>query len=107
MVDGDGEPVAWPVAMAGDKGYRAQWIDEFLLEMGIRPVIPSKENEDRQARPVEFDREAYRRRSIVECLIGWLKECRRVFSRFDKSAKNFGGMIKMAFIQRYLRLSFR
>jgi transposase len=107
VVDGDGEPVAWPLAMAGDKGYRAAWIDAALLEIGITPVIPSKENEDREARPVEFDRAAYRRRSLVECLIGWLKECRRVFSRFEKAAKNFGGMIKMAFIQRYLRLAFR
>src|SRR5437763_507043 len=53
----------------------------------------------------EFDKDAYRRRSIVENLIGWLKECRRVFSRFEKTAKNFGGMIKMAFIERYLRLT--
>jgi transposase len=105
VVDGDGEPVAWPVALAGDKGYRADWIDEFLLELEIKPVIPSKENQDRSARPVEFDREAYRRRSIVECLIGWLKECRQVMTRFEKSARNFGGMIKMAFIQRYLRIT--
>ena len=104
VVDGDGEPIAWPVALAGDKGFRADWIDEYLLELGIRPVIPSKENEDRAARAVEFDRDAYRKRSIVECLIGWLKESRRIFSRFEKTAKNFGGMIKMAFIQRYLRL---
>ncbi len=104
VVDGEGAPVAWPVALAGDKGYRADWIDEFLLALEIKPVIPSKENEDRSARPVEFDREAYRRRSIVECVIGWLKECRRVMTRFEKSAKNFGGMLKMAFIQRYLRL---
>jgi transposase len=98
VVDGDGAPVAWPVALAGDKGYRADWIDEYLLGLGIEPVIPSKENEDRAARAVEFDRQAYRRRSIVECLIGRLKECRRVFSRFEKTAKNFGGMIKIAFI---------
>jgi transposase len=104
VVDGDGDPIARPVALAGDKGFRADWIDEYLLELGIEPVIPSKENEDRSARPVEFDKKAYRRRSIVENLIGWLKECRRVFSRFEKTAKNFGGMIKMAFIQRYLRL---
>jgi transposase len=104
VIDGDGEPIAWPVALAGDKGYRADWIDEYLIELGIKPVIPSKENEDRSARPVEFDKDVYRRRSIVENLIGWLKECRRVFSRFEKTAKNFGGMIKMAFIQRYLRL---
>jgi transposase len=102
--DGGGAPVAWPVALAGDKGYRADWIDEYLgEELGITPVIPSKENEDRSARPVAFDREAYRR-NIIERLIGWLKECRRIFSRFEETAKNFGGMIKMAFIQRYLRL---
>jgi len=35
-------------------------------------------------------------RNIVERLIGWLKESRRIFSRFEKTAKNFGGMIKMA-----------
>ncbi|HEY4565500.1 MAG TPA: IS5 family transposase, partial [Thermoanaerobaculia bacterium] len=86
------------------EGAEERVVDEYLLELGITPVIPSKENEDREARAVEFDREAYRRRSIVECLIGWLKECRRIFSRFEKTAKNFGGMIKMAFIQRYLRL---
>jgi transposase len=84
--------------------YTGERQHEYLLEQGITPVIPSKENEDRAARAVEFDREAYRRRSIIECLIGWLKECRRIFSRFEKTAKNFGGMIKMAFIQRYLRL---
>jgi transposase len=98
------EPLAWPLAMAADKGYRADWIDQYLLGLGIQPVIPSKLNEDRDARPVEFDREAYRRRNIVERLIGWLKESRRVFSRFEKTAKNFGGFIKIAFIERYLRI---
>ena len=93
-----------PVALAGDKGYRADWIDEYLLDLGIRPVIPSKSNEDRDARLVEFDREQYRQRNIVERLIGWLKECRRILTRFEKRAANFLGMIKMAFIQRYLKL---
>ncbi len=105
LIDANGEAVAWPVALAGDKGYRADWIDTYLLALGISPVIPSKKNEDREARSVDFDKEAYRDRNIVERLIGWLKECRRVFSRFEKTAKNFGGMLKMAFIQRYLRLA--
>ena len=105
LYDAQGDPVAWPVALAGDKGYRADWIDDYLLELEIRPVIPSKENEDRDARPVVFDRDQYRRRNIVERLIGWLKESRRVLSRFEKTARNFVGMIKMAFIHRYLRLT--
>jgi len=105
VTNGENEPVAWPVALAGDKGYRADWIDDYLIDLGIRPVIPSKENEDPDARPVEFDRDAYRRRNIVERLIGWLKESRRICSRFEKTAKNFGGFLKMAFIHRYLRIA--
>jgi len=103
LCDGNGQPIAWPVALAGDKGYRAEWIDACLLDLDITPVIPSKANEDPNARQVDFDKEAYRRRNIVERLIGWLKESRRIFSRFEKTAKNFGGFIKMAFIQQYLR----
>jgi transposase len=104
VTDGDGRRVPWPAALAGDKAYRAGWIDQTLLELGIQPVIPSKSNEDRDARGVEFDRDMYRKRNIVERLIGWLKENRRIFSRFEKTAKNFAGMLKMAFIHRYLRI---
>ena len=104
MTTSNGELVACPTAIAGDKGYRANWIDEMFLTMGITPVIPSKSNEDRDARAVEFDTDRYRQRNIVERLIGWLKECRALFARFEKTAINFGGMIKMVFIQRYLRI---
>ena len=96
-------PLAWPLALAGDKGYRADWIDTYLIDLEMKPVIPSKENEKRDARPVEFDRDAYRDRNIVERLIGWLKESRRLLSRFEKTATNYAGMVKMAFIDRYLR----
>ena len=101
------ESVPWPEALAGDKGYRADWIDEYLLELEIRPVIPSKGNENRDARLVDFDRDQYRQRNIIERLIGWLKESRRIFTRFEKTALNFIGMIKVAFIHRYLRLATR
>jgi len=105
VVDSDGEPIAWPVAIAGDMGYRANWIDEYLLALEIRPVIPTPSDHNRENRLVEFDRDAYRDRNIVERLIGWLKENRRIFSRFEKTAKNFAAFIKMAFIKRYLKLA--
>jgi transposase len=104
VVDQDDVPIVYPAKLAGDKGYRANWIDDYLLDLNIQPVIPSKANEDREERPVVFDREAYRQRNVIERLIGWLKESRRVLTRFEKTAKNFVGMIKIAFIQRYLRL---
>lgn len=102
--NGDGSrSVPWPVRLTGDKGYRADWIDTCLIDLGILPVIPSKSNEDRDSRPVPFDGDSYRKRNIIERIIGWIKENRRVFSRFEKTAKNFGGMIKMAFIRCYLK----
>ena len=107
LVDTKGNAIPWPVMLSGDKGYRADWIDDQLLDLGITPVIPSKSNENQDARPVPFDKDVYRSRNIVERLIGWLnKESRRIFSRFEKTAKNFTGMLKLGFIRRYLRLAF-
>jgi transposase len=103
LADHDGNIMPFADKLAGDKGYRADWIDDYLIALGIQPVIPSKANEDRSQRQTPFDREAYRKRNMVERLIGWLKECRRIFSRFEKTAKNFLGMIRMSFIQRYLK----
>lgn len=105
VVDHDGQLAPLPDKLAGDKGYRAEWIDEYLMELGITPVIPSKVNEDHRDRGVRFDREAYRARNVIERLIGWLKESRRILTRYEKTAKNFLGMIRVAFIHRYLRLA--
>jgi hypothetical protein len=58
-------------------------------------VIPSKENEDRTARSLEVDKEAYLRRKIVERLIGWPRESRQIFLRFFKTTDNFGGMVTL------------
>lgn len=98
-----GEPIV-PAKVAGDKGYRYEWIDDWLLGRQIAPVIPSKKNENRASRPVEFDKASYRRRCIVEQLIGWLKECRRVATRYEKLARNYLSMVKLSMIGRYLRI---
>jgi glycine/D-amino acid oxidase-like deaminating enzyme len=57
---------------------------------------------DNEANP-EFDRELYRRRTVIGRLVGWLKECGRVFSQFEKTAVNIAGTIEAAIIQPYLR----
>jgi len=71
-------------------------------------VIPQRSDQqrDHRGRPLAFDRNAYRRRSIIECCVGWIKECRRIGTRFEKPAVNFLAMIKVAFIQRCLRILF-
>ena len=41
---------------------------------------------------------------MVEQCVGWLKEFRRIGTRYEKLAVNFLGMIRLAIIARYLRL---
>ena len=71
-------------------------------------MIPQREDQLKyhRGRPIKFDKDTYRRRSVVECCIGWLKECRRIGTRFEKLAVNFLAMLKVAIIQRYIRIGF-
>ncbi len=80
---------------------------DWLKSRGIEPVIPHKDNEHARHDPaVTFDRETYRRRAVVEQCVGWLKECRRIGTRFEKLAVNFHGMLQLAMVGRYLKLLF-
>ncbi len=90
-----------PNAIAGDKGYSSQAIRDRFDELGIEPVIGSRSNESRAE---GFDREAYRRRNIVERLIGWLKESRRVATRYDKLACSYITFVQLAAMRRALKL---
>ena len=100
----DSDEQVVPAKLAGDKGYRGAWIDDWLLQRQITPVIPGKTNEDRASRAVDFDKASYRRRCVIEQLIGWLKECRRVATRYEKLARNYLSMVKLSMIGRYLRI---
>ena len=96
-----------PKQLAGDKGYSVPRVRDWLIEHKIQPVIPHKDNEKARHDPrVKFDREAYRRRAVVEQCVGWLKECRRIGTRFEKLAVHFHGMLQLAMIRRYLKKLF-
>ena len=92
-----------PKALAGDKGYQCRRILLWLRRRRIRDVIPTKSN---QQRVEGFDKKAYKQRHVIECCIGWLKECRRIATRFEKLAVNFLAMLKLAMIRRCLRAGF-
>src|SRR5208337_231886 len=76
-----------PRKVAADKGYSVQRTRDWLCERLIEPVIPHKGNEKARHDPkVKFDRQAYKGRSVVEQCVGWLKEFRRIGTRFEKLA---------------------
>ena len=96
-----------PRKLTCDKGYSVQRIRDWLASRGIEAVIPYKENEHaRYSSAVKFDKQTYRQRAVVEQCVGWLKECRRIGTRFEKLAVNFHAMLHLAIIRRYLRLLF-
>jgi transposase len=90
-----------PKKLAGDKGYSCERVRRWLRQHKVLPVIPSKCNEQRDA---DFDQEAYRGRNVVERCVNWLKENRRLGTRYEKLAVNFLAMAKLAMIQRYFRI---
>jgi transposase len=102
-----GRPRKRPKRLAGDKGYSCRRVRDWLWKYGIKPLIPHKDNEKARHDPaVTFDRQAYRGRAVVEQCVGWLKEFRRIGTRFEKLAVNFHGMLQLAMIRRYLRMLF-
>ena len=95
--------IGWPDKIAGDKGYSYETVRQFIAGCGIEAVIPRKSNQSMP--PGErFDRKTYRKRSRIECAVGWLKECRRLGTRYDKLALNFLAFTKLAIMQKYLRV---
>ena len=94
-----------PKKLSGDKGHSVSRVRDWLTAQRIEPVIPRKDNEKARHDPaVRFDRETYRGRHVVEQGVGWLKEFRRIGTRFEKLAVNFHGMLQLAMIRRYLRI---
>lgn len=83
----------FPDYVIADKGYDSENFVILLRKKGSEVVIPSRVNRKIQR---EIDTELYKERHLIECSIGKLKHFRRVFSRFDKLAKNFLSFVQFA-----------
>ena len=100
-----GRPRRRPRAVAADKAYSVRRIRRWLHRHKIEPVIPQRSNQvGRRGGHRKFDRAKYRRRNVVERCVSWLKDCRRVATRYEKLALNYLGMVDLAIVQRLLRL---
>jgi len=75
----------------------------------MKPVIPPRKRKGKRkpGRPCSYNNEHYHRRATTEQCVGWLKECRAVATRYEKLALNYLGLVKLAFLERYLRLLLR
>lgn len=77
----------------------------------MRAVIPERRDQQdrrhrRPGRPLHFDRAAYRQRNVIERAVGWLKERRRLATRYEKLAIQYLAMLYVGLIERYLSTLF-
>jgi transposase len=83
----------FPDYVITDKGYDS---DKFVLlvkKANAEAVILSRVNRKIQR---TIDEHLYKERHLIQCRIGKQKHFRRVFSRFDKLAKNYLSFVHFA-----------
>ena len=97
-------PPKRPRAIAGDKGYSINRIRDWLDKRHIKEVIARRSDERRNP---SFDKKLYRQRNVVERTIGWLKEKRRVATRYDKLAESYLATVHIVIIRKLLNLYLR
>ncbi|MDR2307804.1 MAG: IS5 family transposase [Paucimonas sp.] len=94
--------------LLADKGYDAEALRRYCDQYRMQPVIPlrSMKRKPKPGLPRLFDRPKYRQRNIIERMFGWLKENRRIVTRFDKLAKSYAAMVSLACVLRCMRRLF-
>jgi transposase len=90
-----------PLWVVGDRGLASHAFRERVWDMGARPAIPLKRNEQQVACPSWI----YNNRRFVENLWARLKEWRAVATRYEKTARAFLGVLCMAATLDWLKVS--
>ncbi len=88
--------------LLGDKGYDSQLLRDELLEKGVNPVIPRRENSDKPN--PSFDKELYKARHTIENLFAKMKQFRGFATRFDKLKRNYAAVVAIVCSEIWFRL---
>ena len=84
-----------PQAVIGDKGYDSDDLVATIQARSAVAVIPPREN---RRQPRDYDRTMYKVRNVVERFMNRIKHCRRVATRYEKTARNFLAFVHLASI---------
>ena len=84
-----------PKAVIADKGYDGDDFVATIEACGAEAVIPPKKN--RIVRR-DYDKHTYKERNLAERFINRIKQCRRVATRYEKTARNFLSFVHVAAI---------
>lgn len=77
-------------AFVGDKGYDSDALIQVIVARDMKAVIPPRCN---RSKTRECDWFIYKERHQIECFFNKIKHYRRIFSRFEKMARNYMGFL--------------
>jgi transposase len=83
-----------------DRAYGSSKVRSQIKKQQSIAVIPFKKN---SLNPIDYDKDIYKERHAIECFFSKIKYFRRVFSRFDKSARNFKAFLSFVGVVIWLR----
>jgi transposase len=78
-----------------DKAYDSDRFIDAIKSKDAEPVIPPRSNRNAER---SYDKEHYKQRNVVERFINVIKQCRRVATRYEKTARNFLAIVQLASI---------
>jgi transposase len=87
-------------AVIADKAYDSNEIRQQIADQHSIAIIPPRSN---RIELYEYDKHIYKERHAIECFFGKIKHFRRIFSRFDKSARNFKAFLSFVAAILWLR----
>jgi len=79
-------------ALLADKAFDADWLRAELDQRGATAVIPPKTNRNQQ---INYDREMYRWRHLIENYFAKIKEFRGITTRYDKTETSYAANLNL------------
>jgi transposase len=79
--------------LLGDAAYDSAELRQWLAGRGTKPVVPNRSN---RLQPFSFDKKSYKQRHRIENAFCRLKDFRRIFTRYDRLARNFLASVCLA-----------
>ena len=80
-------------ALLGDKAFDADWLRADLDHRGAKAVIPPKAN---RKRSIDYDKDMYRWRHLIENYFAKIKEFRAIATRYDKTDESYAANLQLA-----------
>jgi putative transposase len=90
-----------PRCLLGDKAYDSDAIRAQLQALECDAVIPPKSN---RVQAPSWDHDLYKARAEIECTFNLLKQARRFATRYEKTLRNYAGVVALGCSVLWLRI---